>query len=733
MAMLVRRRTFVEWLLVALATTAGVSLAVFDDSFARIDNLAYDALARSNTRAAPSSILIVAIDDISVAALGRWPWPRQYHAALLDRLAAARPRAIGYDVLFTEASADPAADRALAAAVAEARPILPLLIESPGRDGAAATVIEPIPAVRGGAAGIGHVNLTPDGDGVIRRTLLADGLPGHILPNFAALVADNAAHRASPTAVSRQLLIDFGGPPPRYRTIPFVAVMRGEVPAALLHDRIIFVGATATGVGDAYATPVSGHALTPGVVINAAIAETLMRGSGITPTGPMLRLAAALTTVWILLLTLLVAPPRVYLVITAAIAAGAIVLSVVMLKIFSIWLPPATSVMALALVFPLWSWRRLAATHSYIRDELMRFRRDRDDIPSRRKLGDVMGDDHDHLAAAIARVRDLRTFVADTLNGLPDATLVIGLDGRVQIANAAARELLPFDAVGLDWETALARLFGALPSRTDDNQEEDSEDIRGPGDRLFNLRWSQITDRTGMPVCRVLRLGDITALRAATKAREEALQLLTHDMRTPQAAIIAILEQATSVEPALSRRIQGYARQTLDLADGFVQLARAKAQPLANDALNLSDLLIDAVDNLWPLSSARNIVVSIAGCETEHRVVGDRSLLTRALVNLIGNAIKFSKAGGTIDCSITRDVDTIACTIVDQGIGMSPAQRERLFRPFERLGASGDGVGLGLVFVAMVIRRHGGTIDCDSQPGKGTIFLLHLPAASAPG
>jgi CHASE2 domain-containing sensor protein len=612
MAVGVGRHTLVEWLVVAVVATVGVTLATFDDSVVRVDAIVYDALAlalalalaRAASRPAPDSIVIVAIDDISVAALGRWPWPRAYHTALLHQLAAARPRAIGYDVLFTEQSADPTVDDALAVAVADARPVVPLLIESPGRDGAAATVIDPIAGVRAGAAGIGHVDLTPDADGVVRRFLLTDGPPDHRVPHFAALLACRAAHvLCAPLPSSGPVLIDFGGPPPRYRTIPFVAVMRGEVPAAVLRDRIVLIGATATGVGDVYATPVSRAALTPGVALNAAIVETLVRGGEIAPAGLAARLALAFIAVGTLLLTLLLTRPRTHLVVTVGIALATVALSIVTLRTLHIWLPPATSVLALALIFPVWSWRRLAATHSYIRAELKRFRHDRDDIPTRRRLDDVIGDDRDHLAAAIARVRDLRAFVTDTLNGLPDATLVIGGDDRVQIANAPARHLLPFDAVGIDWRLVLARLSGAHPDGIDPAMGADGSDMVGPGDRVFNLCWSDITDSAGVPVCQVLRLADITALRAATVAREQALQLLTHDMRTPQAAILATLAQVkATIEPAVSRRIEGYARQTLDLADGFVQLARAKAQPLTHDDLDLSDLLIDAVDSLWPLS-----------------------------------------------------------------------------------------------------------------------------------
>ena len=109
------------------------------------------------------------------------------------------------------------------------------------------------------------------------------------------------------------------------------------------------------------------------------------------------------------------------------------------------------------------------------------------------------------------------------------------------------------------------------------------------------------------------------------KQREEALQLLTHDMRSPQASIIAALAQSDStIDSPLARRIEEYSHRTLDLADGFVQLARANAQPLAQAIFNLRDAMVDAIDDLWPQSSAKGITVGCDGCSDEVLVCGDQ-------------------------------------------------------------------------------------------------------------
>ena len=169
-ARLTGRRALIEWGLVAALTAVLVGWLSLSPTADRADNLMYDALIRLQDGPADESVVIVAIDDRSLNALGRWPWPREVHAALIDRLAETGPRAVAYDVLFTEPEAG---DAALAAAVARAgRVRLPLLVDAPGQNGAPWQVSEPSPELVRAAAGLGHVNMIIDGDGVVRRAPL---------------------------------------------------------------------------------------------------------------------------------------------------------------------------------------------------------------------------------------------------------------------------------------------------------------------------------------------------------------------------------------------------------------------------------------------------------------------------------------------------------------------------------------------------------------------------------
>jgi len=117
---------------------------------------------------------------------------------------------------------------------------------------------------------------------------------------------------------------------------------------------------------------------------------------------------------------------------------------------------------------------------------------------------------------------------------------------------------------------------------------------------------------------------------------------------------------------------------------------------------------------------------------TEAQVRGDAAQIRRALVNLMTNAIKFSPTGGEIRVELQHDEEMARVVIKDQGPGIPSADLGKLFRRYQRLDSGSHlrvsaGVGLGLVFVDTVARRHGGTIEVSSTVGKGSSFTLSLP------
>ena len=744
-ARLTGRRALIEWGLVATLTGLVVCWLALSPAADRADNLVYDALIRLQSGPADEAIVIVAIDDRSLQTLGRWPWPRATHAALIDRLTQAGPRAVAYDVLFTEPEAD---DPALAGALARAKDVyLPLLVDAPGEDGAPWRVSEPDPSLAQAAAGLGHVNLTVDGDGVIRRLPLYMQGGDQVWPQLILRLAQTRVATPSPdpdAATSDALIaarpeaIAYHGPPGRFRTLSFADVLSGEVPSAFLKDKLVLIGATAPGLGDRYATPAAPHGeLSPGVEIQAALLQTLLEGGGPRTLAPPWVLALSLLPLALLVGGFLFLRPVVNMVLGAGLILLTLAGSLIAFLSAGLWFPPAAAVAGLALAYPFWSWRRLAAASAYMQSEVETFEREAPSLSgavpaSFRPQGDVVAKQVDTLRAALKQLRDLDRFISDALRSLPDATVVADPEGRVLLSNDRAQAL--FGRV-LKGEPSLAALFQSLgePSwrRFLTAEETDPGDIQAPGGRVLKVAAAALTDASGQPIGHIVRFADMTLFRAAERQREQALQLLSHDMRAPQVSILTLLEGRQSrTDPAFERRIGDYARQTLDLAEGYVQLARAESQPYRAVVLDLAQVLMDAADTLWPQASAKAVTIQTPMDEQEYLVEGDPALLRRLLTNLLDNALKYGPHGGVIACTLgVEAADNGAVCILrvsDQGPGLSAEAARRLFQPFGHGDADHRGAGLGLAFVRTVAERHGGHVRYEAGE-IGATFVLTLP------
>ncbi len=739
-----------EWLLTATFALALTGLLAWSGGASRLDHLLYDTLVRQAPQAISDDIILVVIDDRSLQEVGVWPWPRQVHAALVDRIAEANPKALAYDVLFVEPGSDPAADRALGQAFAKTGvAALPLVIETPGPDGAAFALRPPVGVIARGAAGLGQVNLQFDRDGVVRRAALLESAGAQKVPHLVevarrigqGLPLPDLARPATggPLVRTRPILIPYAGPPGHYRSISASSVLAGETPPEFLQGRYVLLGATAAGLHDSYATPTSTAAqLMPGVEIQANLLDALLQGRAIQPLNPWMQTALSLGLVLVLLIGLLRLGPRENLLLGAALILLAPGASAIALISFGLWAPPAAALIGILVVLPLWAWRRLEASSRYMVRELARFSAEPDLVarPPQSPAGqDIVARQIALMEDAIARAQDARRFALDTLQGLPDPTLVVTAVGDVTFANTAARELFP-QALG-------ARLPALLEGwSADDTPLEDlmlgetqlAGEVVSPRGMIFQVTRVRHQPGAEAPPAWIVRLTDITPIRTAAAQRERLLQLLSHDMRSPQASILAMLESpsAEGAPSAILQRIGGYARRTLALADNFIHLARAESSAMTWEILNLADIATEAVDDIWPQAQRAATTIDLDVPAEELLVRGDRALLSRALGNLLDNALKYGGPSGKITCALWAQDDQIVCEITDSGPGVAEDAVAQLFQPFQRLGRPdaprAGGAGLGLSLVREVMHRHGGEISCrNAGPDGGAIFTLRLP------
>src|SRR5690606_38681673 len=148
--------------------------------------------------------------------------------------------------------------------------------------------------------------------------------------------------------------------------------------------------------------------------------------------------------------------------------------------------------------------------------------------------------------------------------------------------------------------------------------------------------------------------------RHAHQKRDETLRFLSHDMRAPQNSILALTQLQQKSDTAIPQaeflqRIDTYTNKTLELVDGFVQLARAEAAPLSRQRIDLVDLLSQCCDDFWAQAKRRNMQIQFDTSPDHAWISGDRALLQRACNNLLDNALKYSGDHTVVTCRIIAD------------------------------------------------------------------------------
>lgn len=334
----VRLRTLARIVLLAVASWAVVAalarVGVVDDLLLALERKSLDyRMARYRggrlaQGASPSEIVVVGVDEASLAELGRFPlWPRAYHARLVDRLREAGARTVAFDLLFSEPDLLPhevAEVRAGEIARSTGRDSASLVVDllGMGGDGDFARALEasgnvivamdagtgafPVPVLAGAVGRLGHVSMAPDPDGILRRVpgdlvpgggsgTATEGRAGDALAPLGVAAARAYSGDATATPTEDELL-DFLGPRGTFLTFSYADVLAGRVDAALLRDRLVFVGATAAGLDDVFATPFSQDL--PGVEAHATLAYQMLNGRRIREAGAPAR--AGLQLVWAL-------------------------------------------------------------------------------------------------------------------------------------------------------------------------------------------------------------------------------------------------------------------------------------------------------------------------------------------------------------------------------------------------------------------------------------------------
>jgi adenylate cyclase len=362
------------WLTRGMVWMAGVGLLVLlivSGITTPLDNAFYDLHSRFWHYTPDNNVVIVAIDAKSLDGIGRFPWPRSVYAQLIDRLTADGVRAIGMDVTLSTPSNDPHNDQLVAQAIhRNGRVVLPVFAEAVNLGGPLQETL-PVKVIAENVAALGQVDVAKDADERVRGAYLKAGLGSPYWPSLALALLqlggasppalpgmrDPATDDASPYLWMRNnyVLLRYadrdGAVDGAFGRVSAVDVLNGNIPADMLRNRWVLIGATAEGLGDILQTPESPM---PGVEYQANVLESLERGYLVTPInflGQFL-LAAAMLTLPLLLYGLpgirrgiWLLPVAIVLVLTGCVA---------LLRIAYLWWPPVACLSVIVIEFLAW-------------------------------------------------------------------------------------------------------------------------------------------------------------------------------------------------------------------------------------------------------------------------------------------------------------------------------------------------------------------------------------------
>lgn len=723
---MLRRRLHAEWALVAMLSCLFVASAAFWGWFSAVDNRIYDLASGLAAPAADERILLVEIDDASLRQIGRWPWSRDIHARALDVMARARPAAIAYDVLFLDQSPD---DDRLSAALAKAGPVyIPALLETghAGMDQLAA----PVEPIAGAAKTVGVAQILADNDGIVRwaeRGLTVNGQRAAQLPTLLASQVQPAVHGGA--SFGDRFLIAYAGKH-AFRRISFASVANGEVPASLLAGKLVIVGATAPGMGDIHAVPMAAGSLLSGPEVQANILNTLLGGTAVATLRPGSMALVALVPLLLLLAAFRQLSPGRNLMLAAVLVAGSLLLAVILLPVARIWLPPTATVAGLVLVHALWGWRRLTAINGFLVAQAEGLLQEPGVIAPGQGAGlarDVVETEAMRLEAVIGQVRRLRTFIGRVIERFPDAVFVVDSQDQVVQANAAAVRLIGRDVGNQPIAQVIAEIvqepaLAGVP-------------IRHASGRSLLMATAPIDDSH-----RIVSFADITELQRAADERDELLQFLSHDLRSPNAAIVWLLEaqgaetalpESALLQPGLRDQLRAHARHGLRLADNFVQLVRARRRALAQEPVDLCDVAREAADMVAAHARKRGVHLHNDSDVGELWVMGDHAMLVRAAINLLENAVKFATENAAVEFGVKQQGGFATLLVAGPGPDMPAGRQANPFALYAE-GRSADGkpsLGLGLAFVQTTAQRHHGAALYAYRPSYGAEFRIRLPLA----
>ncbi len=255
-------------------------------------------------------------------------------------------------------------------------------------------------------------------------------------------------------------------------------------------------------------------------------------------------------------------------------------------------------------------------------------------------------------------------------------------------------------------------------------------------------RTSQGLDNSDRPpLCLALVVKDLTQIKQYEQLKSDMISLMSHELRTPLTSINGFAELLTTDESLSGQTkefvtiIANESQRLSRMINTFLavtQLERKDKQEVLKIPLRLDEVVKETIASLQPVAKKRRIRLVEQPANRLPPVAADKSMITQAVKNLLSNAIKYSPERTTVTVSTALEAEAVRLCVEDRGYGIPAEARDRVWEKFYRVVREGqekdeESTGLGLSFVREVVEQHGGTVDLDSEVGRGSKFSFTLP------
>lgn len=346
-----------------------------------------------------------------------------------------------------------------------------------------------------------------------------------------------------------------------------------------------------------------------------------------------------------------------------------------------------------------------------------------------------------HMRSKIRELQDARDSMETLIEGMVEGVLLTDKEGRILLLNKALKKLMEprVDPMGRTAAEAFrqADLQEALEKCVSQG-EILSLEIRTPGASAKALE-AQVAPVGGTGAVAVFH--DVTERKRMEEMRRDLVASVSHELRTPVAAVRASVEtllEGALEDPAQAKRcfeiIHRHVLRLQKILEDLLDLSRLEsgAWGAKRELVRLGDIAEAALEAVAELAKAKKLELSRELTDVQVMVKGDPRQLEQALVNLLENAVNYTEPGGRVSLIISLERGEAHIAVQDTGVGIPPEHLPRIFERFYRVDKNRSralgGTGLGLSIVKHVAQSHGGRVDVESSPGKGSNFRIILPA-----